>query len=145
MTKLPVYAFAFFALIPSAFSATGFTCPKLDLKISKVLISENTSTLSIQHGNGSVEENPHLVLPEGNDTDSYQDRIGTYLEIQSNTQNFFPYSPEFLLVFRIMKSRSLYLSGFKAFEDESLEPVKLSSFYCKALTRTLLAYRTSSF
>lgn len=130
-----------FLLSVNSFANSGWICPKDHLEIHLAPVRTLFSTLQISFDDGRFETNASLELPMGSDVDSYQTRFGIYNELQSEAQGFFPYRPEFLTVFHLMRSQSMYREGFKALESESAEPVKLKSMYCRALVEAILKYK----
>jgi len=133
---------ALFALTTTAaFANSGFICPKDKLSISKRVLDAKTSTLEIEHADGKKDTNPLLIAPEGNDTDAYQTRFGIYNEITAETQSYFPYMPEILMVYHMTKSQSLYRKGFRTLDGESTQVIELKSMYCKALVESILHYK----
>jgi len=139
--KFYILALFFVLTTVEAFANTGFVCPKEGIKISKFLLNDKQSTLLIEHADGKTETNHTLIAPEGNDIDAYETRFGIYNEIRANTQSFFPYMPEFLMVYHMSRSQKLYMAGFKVLDGQNNDPaVELGSMYCKALLTSILKY-----
>ena len=122
-------------------ASPGFICPKEKIEISKVFLRDDLSTIQIAHADGRVETNILLENPEGREGDAYQTRFSTYTSLWTSAQLSFPYMPEFLLVYHMMKSQPLYRRGFYALDGDGTSPVQLRSMYCKALVDSILKFQ----
>ncbi|MFZ4715678.1 MAG: hypothetical protein ACOYL6_18285 [Bacteriovoracaceae bacterium] len=122
-----------------SFANVGFICKTESLEISQAKVNNLNTLRVLNTQTGSESFNDHLVLPEGNSTDAYQERYGRYYEVLANAQANFPYMPEFMMFYHMSKSNSLYKKGFKAFEGEG-QAVELPKMYCKAFVTALMAF-----
>lgn len=117
----------------------GFICEKQGLKISRVEI-EDQGTLVIENlTSREIKSFPNLRFSLSNSNNDYQDRWGHYLTLSTDAISRFPYMPEFLLVFHMMRANKLYRQGFKALDGNG-EPVKLSKLYCRSFIEALENY-----
>jgi hypothetical protein len=117
----------------------GFRCKDSNTEISRKTI-DNVLTLVITNKvDGSESYNSKMILPDADTIDAYQERFGTYYEIMANAQAFFPYMPESMMVFHIMRSNKLYKKGIQAFEGNA-EAVDLPKMYCKTFIEAINKY-----
>ncbi len=134
------FALLFVILTPSlALANIGFHCSGLNIKISREQVSDSTTLVVKNMVDGNLTFNSRVHLPMQESTDSYQERFSIYNEIMTNAQTLFPYMPESIMVFHVMKSSKLYKKGFKAFEGEE-SAVDLSDMYCKAFIQAIQNY-----
>lgn len=128
--------FSLFTFSSASFSQTvGFHCPGLSLDIMK-----NAETISLE--NVKTQESKkfeRIELPLGNDIDSYQTRVSIYYDIIQRSYSSFPYMPEFLMLYHVLRSGHLFKKGFQAMEGQG-KAITLSKMYCKTLIKTLEQY-----
>ncbi len=117
----------------------GFKCEKSKMEISREVYQESLTLLIKDSNSRVIKTNPNLVLPAENSTDAYQDRYGTYYMLMQEAHLSFPYMPEGLMVYHVMRSTPLYKKGFKAFEGQG-EAVKLPELYCKIFISAIERY-----
>ena len=117
-----------FALFASNVHAGGFNCPELGKKLE----------LSKNEAGEWYFVNPNTKIPMGNEVDAYQDRWFVYNVLIEQATIRFPYMPEILLVYHVMKSNKKFRAGFKLVDDvNSTQYVRLPKMYCKALIKAI--------
>lgn len=133
-------AILFFLMAPAISMANiGYHCAGINVKISREQVSDSTTLVVKNMVDGTLTFNSRIHLPMEESTASYQDRFGIYNELMTNAQTLFPYMPESVMVFHIMKSSKIYRKGFKAFEGEEAA-VDLPDMYCKAFIQAIANY-----
>jgi hypothetical protein len=123
----------------SAAANVGFRCPELKTEISRKKVDDLLTLVATHANSGAQTFNQRLVLPEEDTVDAYQERFGHYYIVMNGAQELFPYMPESMLIFHIMRSTKLYKKGIQAFEGKG-EAVELPKMYCKAFIKAIEKY-----
>lgn len=125
-----------FVIIPIASAQVGFICPDSKIEILKKHENGHETIVIKNILDGTEIINPHINLPTGSTTRSYQERYGVYYFLMAEAQVKFPYMPELVLLYHINSSTKQYRKGFKAFEAEG-EAVQLNNMYCNAFIEAI--------
>ncbi len=127
---------AIFLCLWSISSFAGFECSDLNANVFRADRGGN-STLVVSE-NGQERFNPRIEL-ELDESSGYSQRMGVYNTLMTEAQIHFPYMPEFLMIYHVMRSTKLYRKGFVVLEEGGV-PVKLGKMYCRAFMNAIDAY-----